>query len=59
MIPENPDHSQNPGSSDSSKTRQELLDEIRLLRRNLVEMEADIRSEKERKEVLSGAINIG
>ena len=59
MQPENSNAGQNPEFSDSLKPKSELLDEIRLLRRNLVEMEADIRSEKERQEILSAAISIG
>ncbi len=50
---------ENPEFSDSSKSKPELLNEIRLLRRNLVEMEADFRLGKERQEILSAAINIG
>jgi PAS domain S-box-containing protein len=56
---ENSNAGANPEFSDSLKSKAELLDEIRLLRRNLVEMEADNRSEKERNLILSGAINMG
>ena len=59
MIPENPDHSKNHDSSDASKSKRELLVEIRLLRKNLAEVEADSLSTKERNQTLSRAINIG
>jgi PAS domain S-box-containing protein len=59
LQPEDSNAGEKSEFSDSLKSKPELLDEIRLLRRNLIEMEADIRSEKERKEILSGAINIG
>ncbi|MCP4312430.1 MAG: PAS domain-containing protein, partial [Bacteroidetes bacterium] len=59
MSPENSNSGQNPGSSDSSKTNLELLDEIRLLRKNLAREEADHQSTKELHQILSRAINIG
>ena len=59
MTPENSDHCENPDSSDALETRQELLDEIQRLRKNLAELEADIQSTKERNQTLSGSINIG
>jgi diguanylate cyclase (GGDEF)-like protein len=59
LIPENPDHSKNPDSSDAPKSKQALLDEIRLLRKNLAEVEAENLFTKERNKTLSRAINIG
>ena len=59
MIPENPDHSEIHDSSDASKTKQEMLDEIRLLRENLAEAETELLSRREREQILSTAIRIG
>jgi len=56
---ENSNFDENSESIDSLKSKPELLDEIRLLRKSLAEKEADIRSTKERDQVLSTAINIG
>ncbi len=51
--------SDNAGCSDASKTREELLGEIGQLREKFAQVEADRRSEKERIQTLSQAINIG
>ncbi len=59
MSPENPSSDQDPTSGGASKTRLELLDENRLLREELARVKADSRSEKERNQTLSRAINIG
>ena len=59
MISENSKSDQSPDSSDASKSRLELLDENRLLEEKLARVEADGRSEKERNQILSRAINIG
>ncbi len=59
MIPEISKASENPKSSDASRSKPELLEEIGLLRKKLAEIETDIRSTKEREQTLSGAINIG
>ena len=59
MTFENSSSGDNSESIDSQKSKPELLDEIRLLRKSLAEKEANIQSTKERDQVLSTAINIG
>ena len=48
-----------PATGDDSKTRQELLEEVRGLRARLAESEADLQATNERHQTLSRAINIG
>ena len=48
-----------PATGDDSRTRQELLDEVRILRAKLAESEADLQATNERHQTLSRAINIG
>ncbi len=50
---------ENTSSSDSLKSRQELLEEIRLLRESLAEVETELDSRKKREQTLSTAIRIG
>ena len=59
MTTENSNPGENAGGSDASKSREALLDELRLLREDLARMEADRQTERERHQVLSRAINIG
>ena len=59
MSSEKSNSGQNPASSDSSKTRLELLDENRLLRKNLAREEAEHQSTKELHQILSRTINVG
>ena len=59
MTPENSNSGQFQVPATSSKTKLELLDEIRLLRKNLARAEADHQSTKELHQILSRAINIG
>ena len=59
MIPDNHNASEYSDSSDVSKSKPELLDEIQRLRQRLAENEADARLTRERDQTLSSAINIG
>jgi PAS domain S-box-containing protein len=59
LIPDNHNASDYPESSDDSKSKSELLDEIQQLRKRLTENEADAGFTKERDQTLSSAINIG
>jgi len=59
LIPEKYNLCGSSESSDLSRSKRELLDEIRLLRKRLAEKEADIRLAKERDQILSRTINIG
>ena len=50
---------ENTNSSDTLQTNQELLEEIRLLRKSLAKAETELVSRKEREQTLSTAIRIG
>ena len=59
LIIENSNPSDDSNSGDSLKSKQELLEEVQLLRKNIVEMETDLRDRKAREQSLSGAIKLG